>query len=425
MELTAYNIIYLISNFFTIFILHRFMKIFFTTHNSNKILTNIAYVSYFIVTSIVYLFLDIPIITLALNWIIVFVISLTYEATVQKRIIYSTYILMLMLFPELLVAAATGYFQFSFFIDGSYSNSIGVITAKILAFSEALLLRNYKSTKEKRLVGWNLWLSSILIPISTLIYEIMFVSSNTSQYKVIISVTILFVINITAFYLYDSLSKSYVQQSKLNVLETENKLYSRQCEIMQSSTKELQEFRHDMNNQFIALSHLIESGQYDEADNQLGVLTSLTKDKIIYSTSGNVIVDGLINYKLQNAQNDSIKVKTEIAVPCQLKIETTDLVTILGNLIDNALKALSAVPDNKRNLTLKIVFSQERLIIRSSNPFVGDVLCKDGKIISSKQDKKNHGFGLNNIAKVVNKYKGYMDIDYSDNIFTVDIILYI
>ena len=180
-----------------------------------------------------------------------------------------------------------------------------------------------------------------------------------------------------------------------------------------------------MNNQFIALSQLIKSEQYEEAEKQLSRLTSLTKSKIIYSTSGNVIVDGLINYKLQNALNDKIKVKTEIAVPNQINIETTDLVAILGNLIDNALNALAGVPEDKRSLTIKVVFSQGRLIVRTSNPYTGDVLCKDGKIVSAKQNSKHHGYGLNNIAKAVNKYNGYIDIDYTDSIFTVDIIMYI
>lgn len=402
------------------------MKLFFTKNNASKLLSNAVYLSYFIVTSLAYLHLDIPIVTLALNWGILFCISLTYESTMQKRLMYSTYIMIFMLFPELIVAAATGYLHFSFFVDGSYSNSIGVIVSKILAFSEALLLHNYKTSKEKQNVGWNLWLSSILIPISTLVYEIMFVSNDSSsQFKVITSVIILFVINISAFYLYDSLSKSYVRQSKLSILETENTLYSKQCEIMQSSTEELQEFRHDMNNQFIALSQLIRAEHYKEAEKQLSHLTTLTKSKIIYSTSGNVIIDGLINYKLQNALTDKIKVKTEIAVPKQINIETTDLVAILGNLIDNALNALVDVQDDKRSLTIKVVFSQERLIIRISNPYVGDVVCKDGRIVSAKQDSRNHGFGLNNIAKAVNKYTGYMDIDYSSNIFTVDILMYI
>lgn len=426
MKLTTYEIIYLISNFFTIFIIHRFMNLFFSKSNENNVWKVISYLSYFIVTSLAYLTFDIPILTLVLNWLILFTISLTYRETMRNRLMYSTYILIFMLFPELIVGAITGYFHFSILSDGNYQNGLGVIITRIMTFSESLLLQNYRSTRERQNVGWNLWLSSILIPILTMTYEIMFVSSdNASQCKVIISVVILFLINIASFYLYDSLSKSYVRQSKLSILETENKLYNKQCEIMHASTKELQAYRHDMNNHFITLSHLIEAGQYAEAEKQLGILGSLTKNKSIYSASGNVIIDGLINYKLQNAQSDGIKVKTEIAVPNQLEIETTDMVTIIGNLIDNALKALRDVPSDQRSLILKIVFDKQRLIIRISNPYVGEIFCKDGKIISTKRDTRHHGYGLNNIAKAVNQYKGYMDIDYSENTFTVDIVLYI
>ena len=426
MNFDTYSIVYLISNFFSIFIIRRFAEAFFKKQSNYKIVSVLLYLIYFIITSLAYLKLDIPIIALCINWISIFVIFFTYESTIQKRIVYTTYIIAFMLFPELVIGAITGYFKFSFFSEGNYSSEIGIISTKIITYIEALLFRNYRIRKDSQSVSTSLWISTIIIPLSTLIYECMFVSNdNLTKDKVIASVAMLFIINVTAFYLYDSLTKSYVQQSKLSILETENALYSKQCEIMQSSTEELQGFRHDMNNQFIALSQLIKSEQYGDAERQLSHLTLLTKSKIIYSTSGNVIIDGLINYKLQNALNDRIKVKTEIAVPNRINIETTDLVAILGNLIDNALNALADVPEDRRSLTIKVVFSQGRLIVRTSNPYTGDILCTDGKIVSDKQNSKQHGYGLNNIAKSVNKYKGYMNIDYSSNTFTVDIIMYI
>ena len=426
MNFDTYSIVYLISNFFSIFIIRRFAEAFFKKQSNYKIVSVLLYLIYFIITSLAYLKLDIPIIALCINWISIFVIFFTYESTIQKRIVYTTYIIAFMLFPELVIGAITGYFKFSFFSEGNYSSEIGIISTKIITYIEALLFRNYRIRKDSQSVSSSLWISTIIIPLSTLIYECMFVSNdNLTKDKVIASVAMLFIINVTAFHLYDSLTKSYVQQSKLSILETENALYSKQCEIMQSSTEELQGFRHDMNNQFIALSQLIKSEQYGDAERQLSHLTLLTKSKIIYSTSGNVIIDGLINYKLQNALNDRIKVKTEIAVPNRINIETTDLVAILGNLIDNALNALADVPEDRRSLTIKVVFSQGRLIVRTSNPYTGDILCTDGKIVSDKQNSKQHGYGLNNIAKSVNKYKGYMNIDYSSNTFTVDIIMYI
>ena len=426
MRLDTFNTVYLISNFFSIFIIRRFAESLFQKQSDYKFHSVFLYLVYFIITSFAYFKLNIPIIALCINWLLILIISFSYNSTLQKRIVYTTYIIAFMLFPELVIGALTGYFRFSFFSEGNYSSVIGLISSKIVTYIEALLFRNYKVRKDSSSVSTSLGISNIIIPLTTLIYECMFVSNdNLTKDKVIASVAMLFIINIIAFYLYDSLSKSYVRQSRLSILETENILYSKQCEIMQSSTEELQEFRHDMNNQFIALSQLIRAEHYEEAEKQLNRLAVLTKSKIIYSTSGNVIIDGLINYKLQNALSDNIKVKTEIAVPKQINIETTDLVTILGNLIDNALNALADVSADKRSLTIKLVFSQERLIIRISNPYVGDVVCKDGRIVSAKQDSRKHGYGLNNIEKAVNKYTGYMDIDYSDNIFTVDILMYI
>lgn len=124
MILTTYSIIYLISNFFTVFIIHRFAKTFFPKHHGNKMISTAAYLSYFIITSLAYLMLDIPMLTLCLNWMIVFAISFMYEAAIQKRVMYTTYIIVFMLFPELIVGAITGYFHFSVFNEGNYSNSI-------------------------------------------------------------------------------------------------------------------------------------------------------------------------------------------------------------------------------------------------------------------------------------------------------------
>ena len=298
MNFDTYSIVYLISNFFSIFIIRRFAEAFFKKQSNYKIVSVLLYLIYFIITSLAYLKLDIPIIALCINWISIFVIFFTYESTIQKRIVYTTYIIAFMLFPELVIGAITGYFKFSFFSEGNYSSEIGIISTKIITYIEALLFRYYRIRKDSQSVSTSLWISTIIIPLSTLIYECMFVSNdNLTKDKVIASVAMLFIINVTAFHLYDSLTKSYVQQSKLSILETENALYSKQCEIMQSSTEELQGFRHDMNNQFIALSQLIKSEQYGDAERQLSHLTLLTKSKIIYSTSGNVIIDGLINYK--------------------------------------------------------------------------------------------------------------------------------
>lgn len=78
----------------------------------------------------------------------------------------------------------------------------------------------------------------------------------------------------------------------------------------------------------------------------VGSTFSFHKGKVIYSTSGNTIIDGLVNYKLQSVASENIKVETEIVVPEQLNIDIADLVTLLGNLLDNALEALKKLIGN-------------------------------------------------------------------------------
>ena len=409
MVFDTYHIIYLLANFFTIFVIYRFMRIFFESRRCNRTLNLLSYLLYFVATSLFYFWFNIPLITLIINLITMFMISLTYEASIQKRIIYVIYMYLFMAVAEIITAAMTGYVYFSVFSQGDYRDSFGVIAVRIVIYGETLLLENIKLTKNGRNIGWIFWLASIMIPVSTLILEVIIANqTNLTKVEAVGSVSLLFAVNIIAFYLYDSLAENYIKKSKLALLQKENELYSRQCEIMQSSTEDLQAFRHDMSNQLIILNHLLEEGKDEEARRQLDQLSRFIKGKVIYSTSGNIIIDGLVNYKLQSVASENIKVETEIVVPKQLNIDIADFVTLLGNLLDNALEALKKVDREQRILTIKIMFSQERLIGRITNTYCGEIYLKDDKILTSKKEKQKHGYGLSNVEKIIKKYNGYL-----------------
>lgn len=426
MVFDTYHIIYLLANFFTIFVIYRFMRIFFESRRRNRTLNLLSYLLYFVATSLFYFWFNIPLITLVINLITMFMISLTYEASIQKRIIYVIYMYLFMAVAEIITAAMTGYVYFSVFSQGDYRDSFGVIAVRIVIYGETLLLENIKLTKNGRNIGWIFWLASIMIPVSTLILEVIIANqTNLTKVEAVGSVSLLFAVNIIAFYLYDSLAENYIKKSKLALLQKENELYSRQCEIMQSSTEDLQAFRHDMSNQLIILNHLLEEGKDEEARRQLDQLSHFIKGKVIYSTSGNTIIDGLVNYKLQSVASENIKVETEIVVPEQLNIDIADFITLLGNLLDNALEALKKVDREQRILTIKIMFSQERLIGRITNTYCGEIYLKDDKILTSKKEKQKHGYGLSNVEKIIKKYNGYMEIDYANWEFRVDFIIYL
>jgi sensor histidine kinase regulating citrate/malate metabolism len=109
----------------------------------------------------------------------------------------------------------------------------------------------------------------------------------------------------------------------------------------------------------------------------------------------------------------------------------SDVVTILGNLLDNAFDAVAKVED--KMIKLDVESSKGSLYIKIDNTFDGEVKYADGadnaeeldRVIVSRKTASGHGYGLSNIRKSVEKYDGHMDVSHEGNIFSVGILLYV
>lgn len=113
----------------------------------------------------------------------------------------------------------------------------------------------------------------------------------------------------------------------------------------------------------------------------------------------------------------------KIFVPAVIGIETPDVVVILGNLLDNALEAVAKVEDKRINLY--VAYQKGTLVIRIANTFDG-VLKRDerlGRLMTLKSGD-NHGYGMNNVRKSVDKYNGNIEIKHDDDLFAVEVLLY-
>ena len=422
----TYTLIYLLTNIFNVFVIRKLVLVFFDKRNAPPLVCNIFYSLYFFVTSFLYLFLDIPFVILLANIILIFLITFIYEASLSKRLLSTLYVLMFCVIPEVIVTACTGYFQYSIFEEGSYRDSFGVILTRLVTYVEALLLSNFKATRQNQKVGKTVWMASVLIPVSSIVlFIILLGNGQLSQVQLITGISVVYFLNITTFYLYDSLASSYKKLSETVVMEKEKELYFRQCEMMQDSTEELRAFRHDLNNQLIAVTGLLEAGKDLEAARLLSELTGKTRTYALHSTTGNVPVDSIVNYKLQNAMKEKITVESEVRVPQDLEMEVSDCITILGNLLDNAITAVTMLPEEKRFLRLKVVYDRGRLIVRCENPYCQEIVCQNGEIVSSKQNQSEHGIGLKNVERVVEKYMGCMNIYHENQTFLVEILIFL
>jgi len=202
--------------------------------------------------------------------------------------------------------------------------------------------------------------------------------------------------------------------------------YSIQYQLMRESVEKMQSIRHDMKSHLSTIKTYSASGNQEDIVFYLNYLLEDMKESELYSNTGNMAIDSIVNYKLRSVKTDDVKLDLKILVPAVLHVETVDIVTIIGNILDNALEAVSKVDDKVINLN--IALNNGALLIKSENTFNGEVKYQRGKMGKNNEMeiyslKPGHGYGLKNIKRAVDKYDGYLDIAHSNNIFSVRILL--
>ena len=79
----------------------------------------------------------------------------------------------------------------------------------------------------------------------------------------------------------------------------------------------------------------------------------------------------------------------------------------------------------KRRIQLSIKLVKNKLFIRTENPFEGKLKWRGSRLLTQKADENNHGIGLENVKRVVEKYHGTLEMNAEEQIFRTKILLYL
>ncbi|CAK7081171.1 GHKL domain-containing protein [Tissierella sp.] len=90
----------------------------------------------------------------------------------------------------------------------------------------------------------------------------------------------------------------------------------------------------------------------------------------------------------------------------------------------NAIEACEKISsENEKKIQLKIIQIEEYLSIEISNSIIDKVKLEKGRSFTTKKDKLFHGFGLESIKEIVEKYNGHINYEQEENTFIVNILL--
>jgi hypothetical protein len=209
----------------------------------------------------------------------------------------------------------------------------------------------------------------------------------------------------------------------LAMLQSEQQMRRKMQEQYELSSENIDAINrkcHDLKHQIAAL-RLIQDEQERESH-----LNDLEKNVLLYDTTvktGNEVLDTVLTEKALLCE------KYQIAWTCMADgtsvafFSTVDLYTLIGNALDNAIEACKGLSPEQRVIRVTIRRECGAAVLQIANYYdrLGEI--KDHLPQTTKDNPREHGYGLPSICAIVERYGGVVDIDTKDGIFLLSILI--
>lgn len=353
-----------------------------------------------------------------------------YQNKISSSIFHAVIFIIVMFASEILVMGIGSFFYSDFnAMDKELSAYIYVIiSSKILYFIIIMAImkiaQKNKSENQNDKYFWALFIlpfSSILMILSFryMAYDTV-LSTEMNTMWIVSSILVLFS-NIVVFIIYEYSQKNAAELYDLkaaNIQEEQDKKY---YDLIESSNNEMRGFAHDIKN------HLIQISNIEKPEEVRLYIDSLVNevDKFSYTgISKNKMLDLIISKYIRICERKSIKFEVDTKTSNLTYINDVDLSTLMNNLLDNAIESAAK---SKGGFVQLRIFSRnaqfDGIIIR--NTCIQEPKEVNGKLQTTKRNKKLHGLGISNINRIIKKYNAVYDWKYDsdNNVFETDIAL--
>ena len=308
--------------------------------------------------------------------------------------------------------------------------SVYYVTLLTRIIAVALIMyakRKTADTETDYLMGGKEWLKYIYFPFMTIVIIVgvlVYCDENVLHNNVvIIIVSLLAIMNFIIFSIIENVVKYEKQLSENQLLENDMKSKHEYYQYVSENYEIQRQEIHEFKNQMECILEMLYHREYDETEKFVKHITENLDEKTDCIDTKNAIINAVLNQKYRVALKKNILMVFELQRLSENYIKDTDMVTILSNLIDNAIENCDKCKEQK-TIKVKIkVDNVDDIIISVRNTIPLNYKFNENNIISSKKDKRKHGYGIKNIIKIVEKNHGYYNIECNDNEFLFSIMI--
>ena len=352
---------------------------------------------------------------LAIKLILPFIVSLI-NTIISYGFVYSSSIISGVTFEELIKKSSL--FRYLFVI---LANLTTMVVLFIMWQTKA---KAYSLKKVSNVIAF------VAIPLLAMmiLYITMYVMILTNfQSNIIILLSIICVSMIViagiVWFMIARINKDNEIKTKLLLSEQKANLYKQNIISSNSQIETIKLLKHDMKNNISCIDALIEEENYDEAHNICHSLTNkYTSIGTIVNTE-NYLLNAVLNVEIEKAKSYGIPVKLSITNDLKMFKNSSDIISLIGNILDNAISYLSKNKVKNNEINFSTGYEGSYSVIKCRNNILDSVLFNNPSLKTDKKDKDNHGKGITIINSIAHKYNGDVIIKERNKEFIITVIL--
>ena len=265
----------------------------------------------------------------------------------------------------------------------------------------------------------SVFLISINLIIIFLFFKVLFQNEFIEELEIVeIGVLFLTMIIINTFY-FVSLYRNDKENKKSELKQSINPLIQELLDEMKASEHE---YKNHLNILYCMIQVCKEDELRDRAKKYIG---NVFENKNLLSNLSyieNTILKGVLLSKINQAEKNEIICKYKIDSQLEgIALDDSELTVVLSNLLNNAIE--SASKSEKKYIDIFTTYQNGRYIKEVSNSvsnLTEDMIPRISKVRFSTKGT-GRGYGLYNINKIVNKYKGKINMSMKEDMFNVSI----
>lgn len=325
------------------------------------------------------------------------------------------------------------YFSFvtlSTFIDKYYLENgviqiILVLLCKTVLFIIVLGIDHFWNRVREVQLARPTWILMICFPVLSMIIMLVmlfaFMGRDSSAGYLTVSFGTM-AMNVVMFEWLKFVSEKDKRWNQIRLLQERNEEKIQLYHEMSLNYEEQKRILHDYHNQIDCMQGLLKRQQYKEAETYAEKLADSLPDQIQNVDVNHSILNVVLNQKYRLAKREDISFLFYANDLSDLWLEEQDVVSLLSNLLDNAIEACGKL-ESGRKIWVKLVREKRQFVLSIRNTVSEPVDIQDDGIPTSKEDKGKHGIGLKNVQMILDKYQGMGMMRYEEGCFSYTAVI--